>query len=101
VPQVEITTANGECLWLSAPRPIVSPGTPFPAGFTDLREWTRDMNLDPDWLRVGGGIVGGSAPPTSNATFSLTGNSSLEPATWLLLGLGMVSLVGWQRLRNP
>ena len=37
VPQVEIPTANGEFLWLSAPRPIVSPGTPFPAasGFSD------------------------------------------------------------------
>jgi hypothetical protein len=100
VPQVEITTANGEFLWLSAPRPIVPPGTPFPAGFTDLQEWIRDVNLDPDWLRVGSDIVGGSAPPAFNATFSLTGNSIPEPATWLLLGLGMVSLVGWQRLRN-
>jgi hypothetical protein len=101
VPQVEITTAGGEFLWLSAPRPIVPPGTPFPAGSTDLQEWTRDMFLDPDWLRVGTDIVGGSVPPTFNATFSLTGNSIPEPATWLLLGLGMVSLVGWQRLRNP
>jgi len=32
VPQVEITTATGEFLWLSAPRPIVPPGTPFPPG---------------------------------------------------------------------
>jgi len=103
VPQVEITTPSGEFLWLSAPRPIVPPGTPFPAGFTDLQEWTRDMNLDPDWLRVGGDIVGPTPAtgPTFNATFSLTGNSIPEPATWLLLGLGMVSLVGWQRLRNP
>jgi hypothetical protein len=30
VPQVEMTTANGDFLWLSAPRPIVPPGTPFP-----------------------------------------------------------------------
>ena len=101
VPQVEITSANGEFLWLSAPRPIVPPGTPFPAGFTDLQSWIRDANLDPDWLRVGTDIVGGSTPPTFNATFSVTGNSIPEPATWLLLGLGMVSLVGWQRLRNP
>src|SRR5437773_7039349 len=42
VPQVEITVAGGEFLWLSAPRPIVPPGTPFPAGFTDLQEWPRD-----------------------------------------------------------
>lgn len=47
VPQVEITTAGGEFLWLSAPRPIVPPGTPFPAGFTDLQSWTRDQFLDP------------------------------------------------------
>src|SRR6202022_151487 len=53
VPQVEITTANGDFFWLSAPRPIVPPGTPFPAGFTDLQSWTRDEMLAPDWLRVG------------------------------------------------
>src|SRR5262249_20751867 len=28
VPQVEVTTENGEFLWLSAPKPIVPPGTP-------------------------------------------------------------------------
>ena len=37
VPQVEITAAGGDFLWLSAPRPIVPPGTSFPAGFTDLQ----------------------------------------------------------------
>jgi hypothetical protein len=101
VPQVEITTQSGEFLWLSGPRPIVPPGTPFPAGSTDLQSWTRDQFLDPDWLRVGADIVGGgSSAPTFNATFSLTGNSIPEPATWLLLGLGVVSLVAWQRLRN-
>lgn len=47
VPQVEITTAGGEFLWLSAPRPIVPPGTPFPAGSTDLQSWTRDQFLGP------------------------------------------------------
>ena len=36
VPQVELAT-SGDFLWLSAPRPIVPPGTPFPPGFTDLR----------------------------------------------------------------
>src|SRR5262249_32656302 len=56
VPQVEVT--GGDFLWLSAPRPIVPPGTPFPAGFTDLQTWTRDAMLDPDWLRVGSDIVG-------------------------------------------
>ena len=102
VPQVEITTPGGEFLWLSAPRPIVPPGTPFPAGSTDLQSWTRDQFLDPDWLRVGGDIVGPTpaTSPTFNATFSLAGNSIPEPATWLLFGLGMVGVVGWQRLRH-
>jgi hypothetical protein len=55
VPQVEVT--NGEFLWLSAPRPIVAPGTPFPPGFTDLQSWIRNENLAPDWLRVGTDIT--------------------------------------------
>jgi PEP-CTERM motif-containing protein len=102
VPQAEITTATGEFLWLSAPRPIVSPGTPFPAGFTDLQSWTRDQFLDPDWLRVGGDIVGPTpaTSPTFDATFSLVGTTP-EPATWQLLGLGMISLVGWRRRHRP
>ena len=105
-PQVEITTGGGEFLWLSAPRPIVAPGTPFPPGFTDLQSWTRDdispNNLDPDWLRVGGDIVGPTpaTAPTFNAAFSLTGDVP-EPATWLLLGLGMVGVFGWQGVRRP
>src|SRR5205814_8697876 len=76
VPQVQVT--GGEFLWLSAPKPIVPPGTPFPPGSTDLQEWTRDANLDPDWLRVGTDIVGGGTPPTFNATFSLSG-TIVEP----------------------
>ena len=96
VPQVEIATADDEFLWLSAPRPIVPPGTPFPAGFTDLQSWTRDQFRDPDWLRVGTDIVGGTPAPTFNATFSLTGTVP-EPASWSLLaaalaGLGLIQL---------
>ena len=103
IPQVEITIAGGEFLWLSALRPIVPPGTPFPVGFTDLQSWTRDEFLDPDWLRVGGDIVGPTpgTGPTFNAAFSLDGNAIPEPATWLLLGLGMVSVAGWRRLHKP
>ena len=98
VPQVEITTAGGEFLWLSVPRPIVSPSTPFPAGFTDLQSWTRDEFLDPDWLRVGTDIVGGNPAPTFNATFSLTGTVP-EPASWSLLGAALAGL-GLVQLRR-
>ncbi|HEY2103595.1 MAG TPA: hypothetical protein VGH08_10120, partial [Chthoniobacterales bacterium] len=76
VPQVDLTAGAGNFLWLSAPRPIVPPGTPFPPGFTDLQAWTRDANLDPDWLRQGTDIVdtiGTTVAPTFNETFSLVG----------------------------
>jgi hypothetical protein len=89
VPQVEITTALGEFFWLSAPRPIVPPGTPFPPGVTDLQSWTRDQFLDPDWLRVGTDIVGGTTPPTFNAAFSLTGQTVPEPASLVLFGTAL------------
>jgi len=98
IPQVEITTANGEFLWLSAAKPIVSPGTPFPPGFTDLQSWTRDEFLDPDWSRVGTDIVGGNPAPTFNAAFSLSGVVP-EPGTALLVAWGFVTL-GWSRRKR-
>lgn len=88
VPQVELSGSN-DFLWLSAPRPIFPPGTPF---MPDLQSWTRDASLDPDWLRVGTDIVGGLPAPTFNAAFSLTGTVP-EPAGIALLGFGLACLL--------
>ena len=94
VPQVEITDATGNFFWLSAPRPIVAPGTPFPAGSTDLQAWTRDEFLDPDWLRIGTDIVGGSPAPTFNMTFSLNGQTVPEPSSFILMGSALLAVAG-------
>lgn len=103
VPQVEMTDAADNFLWLSAPRPIVPPGTALPPGFTDLQSWTRDAQLAPDWLRVGTDIVGpgttGTAP-TFNAAFSLSGQVIPEPATLLLIALGL-GILWWGLKRKP
>jgi hypothetical protein len=101
VPQVEITTASGDFLWLSAPRPIVP--SQFPPGFTDLQSWTRDQFLDPDWLRIGQDIVGGNPFPTFNAAFSLTGTMTTPLPGALPLfatGLGALGLLGWRRKKK-
>jgi hypothetical protein len=61
VPQVEILHGLGDFYWLSAPHPQ----------FTgDLQQWIRNDDLQPDWLRVGTDIVGGT---TFNGSFSLLG----------------------------
>jgi hypothetical protein len=70
VPQVLLINADDHFLWLSAPKPIVPPGTPF---MLDLQEWIRNADLDPDWLRVANDIIG--SPPAFNAAFSLTGET--------------------------
>jgi hypothetical protein len=87
VPQVQLD--DGTFYWLSAPRPIVPPGTSFPPGVTDLQGWTRDANLDPDWSRIGTDIVGGTG--TFNFAFSLE-SSVPEPAEWSILLIGFFGL---------
>ena len=69
----EVRVNGGTFLYLSAPKPIVAPGTPF-AG--DLQSWIRNSALTPDWLRIGTDIiVSGNPVRTFNASFSLTGET--------------------------
>lgn len=96
VPQVQLD--DGSFYWLSAPRPIVPPGTPFPSGVSDLQGWTRDENLDPDWSRIGTDIVGSGA---FNFAFSLTAADTVpEPAAWSVLLVGFLGLGLAIRMRS-
>ena len=97
VPQVELSSGN--FYWLSAPKPIVPPGTPFTP---DLQTWTRDELDAPDWLRVGTDIVGELSPaPTFDAAFSLTGAAAVpEPTMMTLLGVGLGGLGAFRRRRR-
>ena len=91
VPQVALTN-GAQFYWLSASRPISGAGTtPFPPGVTDLQAWTRDENLDPDWLRAGADIVGGTA---FNTAFSLDGTVVPEPGTTFFVLAGMALIGG-------
>jgi hypothetical protein len=88
VPQVGLSAtapAGAHFLWLSAPKPIKPPGTPFPAGATDLQSWMRDdPPLAPDWLRIGTDILKAGAPPTFltfNASFALSGQTEAAAST--------------------
>jgi hypothetical protein len=90
----EVLVTDGNFLWLSAPKPIVPPGTPFAP---DLQTWIRNSDLDPDWSRVGTDITG-QGP--FNATFSLAGTPLPEPASWELLTAGLGVLAILRRLRR-
>src|SRR6266542_303038 len=68
----EVLLSSGDFLWLSAPRPIVAPGTSF---MPDLQSWIRNDALAPDWLRIGTDITG-QGP--FNAAFSLSGETDAD-----------------------
>ena len=68
----EVQLSSGNFLWLSAPKTIVAPGTPFSP---DLQTWIRNDNLAPDWLRIGTDITG-QGP--FNASFSLFGEGDAD-----------------------
>lgn len=88
----EVGLSSGNFLWLSAPKPIVAPGTPFTS---DLQAWSRNANLAPDWLRIGTDITG-QGP--FNMTFSLTGTAVTPLPTSILGGLVLMGgLALWTR----
>jgi hypothetical protein len=64
VPQVGLQASSDVFRWLSAP----FTGTPG-----DLQMWTRNANIEPDWLRVATDIVGGD--PKFNGAFALYGET--------------------------
>jgi len=71
----DVLVADGDFLYLSAARPIASPGAPFVG---DLQAWIRNSRLAPDWVRIGTDVIGATppdTPPTFNMTFSLSGNT--------------------------
>jgi hypothetical protein len=87
----EVGLTSGNFLWLSAPKPIVPPGTPFPAGSMDLQSWTRNDDLAPDWSRIGTDIT---HQGPFNAAFTLSGEAGVpEPSAYLLIGIGLTLML--------
>ncbi|MBV9852373.1 MAG: PEP-CTERM sorting domain-containing protein [Armatimonadetes bacterium] len=85
-PEVDLGNA-GDFLWLSAPKPILPPGTPFTP---DLQSWIRNDGpgaLGPDWERIGTDVTG-QGP--FNASFSLAGQVVPEPSSLALLAGGLL-----------
>jgi hypothetical protein len=71
----DVLVSDGDFLYMSAPRPITSPGAPFVG---DLQAWIRNSRLAPDWVRIGTDVIGATPPdipPTFNMTFSLSGDT--------------------------
>ncbi|HKD36377.1 MAG TPA: PEP-CTERM sorting domain-containing protein [Pirellulales bacterium] len=91
----EVALSNGDFFWLSATRPFSGTGSFTP----DLQAWIRNSSLDPDWLRIGTDIVGGTTPPTFNMSFSLSGTVVPEPASIvpLLIGAGAMAIIYFRR----
>jgi hypothetical protein len=92
-PEVGLGNA-GDFLWLSAPKPIVPPGTPFSP---DLQSWIRDDGpgaLAPDWERIGTDVT---HQGPFNAAFSLSGETVPEPSSWALLTGSVGALALWRK----
>jgi hypothetical protein len=97
-PEVDLGSA-GDFLWLSAPKPIVAPGTPFTP---DLQSWIRNDGpgaLAPDWERIGTDVT---HEGPFNAAFSLSGRTVPEPSSIVLMtiaGLGLFGAISLCRRR--
>jgi hypothetical protein len=95
-PEVDPGSA-GDFLWLSAPKPIVAPGTPFAP---DLQTWIRNDGtgaLAPDWSRIGTDIT---KQGPFDASFSLAGTTVPEPTSLSLVGIGSAVLMAWRRTKG-
>jgi hypothetical protein len=89
-PEVDLGSA-GDFLWLSAPKPILPPGTPFG---NDLQSWIRNDGtgaLGPDWERIGTDVT---HQGPFNAAFSISGTAVPEPSSVIMMGIGGAAVCG-------